>query len=181
MAYKVFRQGYYWLELKKDTILFAKKYEKYQRLVPLIRNPPEKLASVINPWPFVKWGIDLIGSFPTKKRGVKYVIVGVNYFPKWAEADLLAKITESKMTKFIWKSIICQFGISHSIITDNKKQFDNKKFRPFYDGLKIRKYFSTPYHPQSYGQVEAVKKIIKYTLKSHLEGLQGTWAERNLS
>ncbi|XP_024031883.1 uncharacterized protein LOC112094642 [Morus notabilis] len=47
----------------------------------------------------------------------------------------------------------------------------------FCDSLGIRKDFSVPIHPQSNGQVEAIKKILKYTLKKRLDNLKGKWAE----
>ncbi|KAL2490942.1 Uncharacterized protein Adt_26570 [Abeliophyllum distichum] len=43
--------------------------------------------------------------------------------------------------------------------------------------LGIRRYFSTPYYSQFNGQVEAVNKIIKYTLKKKLKFVKGGWAE----
>ena len=40
----------------------------------------------------------------------------------------------------------------------------------------INKDFSAPYHLQSNGQVEAINKIIKITLKIRLNSLKGRWA-----
>jgi transposase InsO family protein len=88
---------------------------------------------------------------PTGKGGTKFAIVAVDYFTKWAKAEPLAKITEHKTTEFIWKSIICRFGIPHSIITENGKQFDNTRFANFCKELGIKKHFSTPNHPQANG------------------------------
>ena len=72
---------------------------------------------------------------------------------------------------------MCRFGVPHSIVSDNGKQFDNAATRRFCEGLGIRKDFSAPIHPQSNGQVEAVNKILKYTLKKRLDDLKGRWAE----
>ncbi|XP_024032213.1 uncharacterized protein LOC112094742 [Morus notabilis] len=69
------------------------------------------------------------------------------------------------------------FGVPHSIVSDNGKQFDDASTRRFYDSLGIRKDFSAPIHPQSNGQVKAVNKILKYTLKKKLDELKGKWAE----
>ncbi|GER25510.1 gag-pol polyprotein [Striga asiatica] len=43
--------------------------------------------------------------------------------------------------------------------------------------LGIKHYFSSPYHPQSNGQVEAINKIIKNGLKTRLDAAKGTWPE----
>lgn len=56
-------------------------------------NPPEELRPISAPWPFAQWGIDLIGLLPIAKGGCKFVVVVVDYFTKWAEAEALATIT----------------------------------------------------------------------------------------
>jgi len=129
------------------------------------------------PRPFVKWGIDLIGELPTALRQYKHAIVAIDYFTKWVESEPLAKITETNTTSFIWKNIVCRFGIPASIVTDNGKQFDNARLRDICEQLGIRKTFCSPRHPQANGQVEAVNKTIKENLKKKLEERKGAWAE----
>ena len=48
--------------------------------------------------------------------------------------------------------------------------------RDLCDHFGVSKDFSAPYNPQSNGQVEAVNKIIKTTLKRRLDALKGRWA-----
>ncbi|KAL5582231.1 hypothetical protein UlMin_014673 [Ulmus minor] len=45
------------------------------------------------------------------------------------------------------------------------------------DRLGIKKVFSSPAHPKSNGQVEAVNKTIKQTLKKKLEKSKGAWVD----
>ncbi|XP_022841865.1 uncharacterized protein K02A2.6-like [Olea europaea var. sylvestris] len=151
--------------------------DKCQRLAPIINTPPCELNPVTAPWPFAKWGVDLIEPMPVGKGGVKFAIVVVDYFTKWAEAEPLATITEQKITNFLLKSLICRFDIPHSIVTDNGKQFDNARLSDFCEELGIKKHFSSPNHPQANGQVEAINKIIKHTLKAKLDLFKGGWAE----
>ncbi|XP_024018099.1 uncharacterized protein K02A2.6-like [Morus notabilis] len=177
LALKVLRQGYYWPKLKKDAFQYARRYDKCQRYATIPRAPPEKLTSVPSPWPFTKWGIDLIGPLHPAPGGLKFAIAAVDYYTKWAEAKALTTTTEAACTKFMWDHIVCRFGVPHSIVSDNEKQFDNAATRRFCDGLGIRKDFSAPIHPQSNGQVEAINKILKHTLKKRLDDLKGRWAE----
>ena len=44
------------------------------------------------PWPFAQWGLDILGSFPTGTRQMKFLVVGIDYFTKWVEAKPLAKL-----------------------------------------------------------------------------------------
>ena len=94
------------------------------------------------------------------KGQTKFAVVAVDYFTKWSEAEPLAQITEQKTNGFIWKSIICRFGIPQAIVTDNMKQFDNPRFKGLCEGLGIKNFFSYPAHPQAHRQVETVNKII---------------------
>ena len=54
------------------------------------------------------------------------------------EAESVAMILEAKIKSFIWKNIICRFGIPNTIISDNGKQFDNPKFQKFCQDLGIK-------------------------------------------
>ena len=96
---------------------------------------------------------------------------------QWVEAEPLATITEQKIRNFVWRSIICKFGIPRALVSDNGKQFDNPKFRDFCAELWIKNYYSSPAHPQSNGQAEVTIRTLKATLKTKLENLKGKWVE----
>lgn len=132
---------------------------------------------VSSPWPFAKWGVDFIGPLPKGRANAYFAIVAIDYFTKWVEAEPLAKITEANTSKFLWKNVISRFGIPHSLVSDNGKQFDNRKVRDLCDELGIRKHFSSPHHPQANGQVEAINKTIKLTLKRRLDASKGAWVD----
>ena len=65
LAHKALRQEYFWPTLKIDAMAFAKKCDKCQMFSKIPRSHPDKLTSIVSPWPFAVWGIDLIGSLPT--------------------------------------------------------------------------------------------------------------------
>lgn len=51
----------------------------------------------------------------------KFLFVAIDYFTKWIEAEAVAQIMEARVRDFVWRSIICRFGLPHTIITDNGK------------------------------------------------------------
>ena len=53
------------------------------------------------------------------------MLVAIDYFTKWAEAEALANIHDIDVKKFVWKNIITRFGVLDSLISDNGLQFDN--------------------------------------------------------
>ncbi|KAL5577126.1 hypothetical protein UlMin_018825 [Ulmus minor] len=148
-----------------------------QRFSPLIHQPAEELNSVLSPWPFAKWGIDLIGPLPLGKYRMKFVVVAIDYYTKWVEAEPLSEITEARTTSFVWKNIVCRFEIPHSLVSDNGTQFDSARLKKLCSELGIKKHFSSVAHPHSNGQVEAVNKTIKRNLERMLEGLKNAWVE----
>ena len=177
LAGKVLRQGYYWPTILKDAIGLVKKCRICQEHAKISRLPSEPLTSITNPWPFQQWGLDILGPLPIGKGQCKFIIVAVDYFTKWAEAEPLATITEQKIRNFVWRAIICRFGIPRALVSDNGKQFNNAKFRDFCAELGIKNYYSSPAHPQSNGQAEVTIRTLKPALKTKLEDLKGSWVE----
>ena len=174
---KVLRQGYYWPTILKDATNLVKKCRICQEHAMISRLPSEPLTSVTSPCPFQQWGLDILGPPPLGKGQCKYIIVAVDYFTKGAEAKPLATITEHKIHNFVWRAIICSFGIPRALVSDNGKQFDNSKFRDFCAELEIKNYYLSPAHPQSNEQAEVTIRTLKAALKTKLEDLKGKWVE----
>ena len=70
-----------------------------------------------------------------KEDSVQYVVVAVDYFIKWVEAEALASITITKIREFVYRNIIYRYGVPHTIVSDNDTQFDCKEFKEFCDNL----------------------------------------------
>ena len=79
------------------------------------------MTPISSPWPFTQWGFDIIGPFSLGKKQLRFLIVAINYFTKWVEAEAVTMITEAKVTSIVWKNIICRFGVPRVIISDNGK------------------------------------------------------------
>ncbi|KAL5551203.1 hypothetical protein UlMin_001379 [Ulmus minor] len=75
------------------------------------------------------------------------------------------------------KCQLCRFGVPRELVSDHGTQFENEKLQSICDRLGIKKVFSSPAHPKSNGQVEAVNKTIKQTLKKKLEKSKGAWVD----
>ncbi|MCI58484.1 RNA-directed DNA polymerase (Reverse transcriptase), partial [Trifolium medium] len=42
------------------------------------------------------WGVDILGLFTPTDRQIRYLIVAVDYFTKWIEAEAVASISSEK-------------------------------------------------------------------------------------
>ena len=79
--------------------------------------------------------------------------------------------------EFVWKTVICRFGIPRVLVSDNGKQFHNLRFRQFSQELGIHNHYSSPGHPQANGQVEVTNQSLLKLIKTQLEGAKGLWPE----
>ncbi|GFS34945.1 hypothetical protein Acr_00g0036910 [Actinidia rufa] len=129
LARKTIRQGYFWPTIERDAATYIRRCDKCQRFAPISRLPHTEMVPISSPWPFAQWGIDILGPLPRAPLQRKFLIVAIDYFTKWIEAQLLAKITEKNTQDFVWKHLVCRFGIPKVIISDNARQFDNDKFK----------------------------------------------------
>ena len=120
---------------------------------------------------------EVMGPFPTALRQLKFLVVGIDYFTKWVEAQPLATITEKSICSFVWRNIICRYGIPRVLVSDNGKQFDNSAFRDFCLELGIKNHYSSPAHPQANGQVEVTNQTLLKIIKTRLEGAKGIWLD----
>ncbi|GFZ05203.1 hypothetical protein Acr_17g0007750 [Actinidia rufa] len=177
LARKTIRQGYFWPTIERDAAMYTKKCDKCQRFTIVSHLPHTEMVPMSSPWPFAQWGIDILGPLPQAPLQRKFLIVPIDYFTKWIEAQPLAKITEKNTRDFVWKYLVCRFGIPKVIISDNARQFDNDKFRTFCSDLAISHHFSSPGHPQANGQVEVTNRTILRNLKARLDRSKSEWAE----
>ncbi|KAK3025694.1 hypothetical protein RJ639_041699 [Escallonia herrerae] len=122
-------------------------------------------------------GAGLILISPKKFKIERFVIVTIDYFTKWTEAEPLATITASKCEEFFWKNVVYRFGVPKILITDNGKQFDNSNFRSFCEGLSINLRFTSVAHPQSNGQTENMNRSILQGLKRKLDEAKVAWVD----
>ena len=121
---------------------------------------------------------------------VKFLLVVIDYFTKWVKAEALAPITEARIQGFVWKNIICRFGIPRMIITDNGRQFDSQGFRDFCSNLGIKNQFSSSGHPQANRQTEVTNRTLLKIIKAKLDDAKGAcpkelhnvlWAYRTMA
>ncbi|GJW22409.1 reverse transcriptase domain-containing protein [Tanacetum coccineum] len=97
---KALRIGYYWPTMHKDARALIRACQECQVHKPVLRNPQEKLNPITSPWPFYKWGINIVGPFPQ-------IGPGKVQFLKWP----------------------IEFGLPGEIISDNGKQFRDNPFK----------------------------------------------------
>jgi len=152
MAAKVLQASYYWSTVQGDCTEFVWKCVKCQEYGSLSHQNPENLHYILSPRPFVKWGMDIIGPFTPQNGQCKFLLVGIDYFTKWIKVVPITVIIAWNVQNFVWKNIVCRFGIPHTIITDNGREFTDRGLAEFSKKVDIRDITSSVQDPQTNGQ-----------------------------
>ena len=99
--------------------MFVKKCHNCQVYGDVSHLPSMELQGMTSPWPFAVWGIDIIGEVrPKASNGHRYIIVAIDYFSKWVEAESYTIIGLRQMARFIETNIICRYRLTHQMISD---------------------------------------------------------------
>ncbi|XP_061359835.1 uncharacterized protein LOC133303882 [Gastrolobium bilobum] len=178
LARKALRAGYYWPTMEADSKEHVKKCDSCQKHAKLIISPPEELKCILAPWPFFKWGMNLLGPFKAADGKLKWLIVAVDYFTKWIEAEPVTTITSARVQRFFERNIVSRFGIPVEVVTDNGTQFADKRFRQLMKDLQVTHRFASVEHPQSNGQAETANKVIVNGLKKRMFDAKESWVQQ---
>ncbi|XP_050229204.1 uncharacterized protein LOC126678343 [Mercurialis annua] len=124
MRWLIHKYGFYWPKMEQDCIRYAKGCKACQKYGPIQHVPGEELHSIIKPWPFRGWAVDLIGKiYPGSTDGHTFVIIATCYFTKWVEAKPLKSPTQEAVINFFKEYIIHRHGLLESITKDQGTMF----------------------------------------------------------
>ena len=83
LAKRILRMKYYWNTMETNCADFVKSCHDFQTHASLNHVPPSELYSMTSPWPFLVWGIYMIGRIvPKASNGHEYILVAIDYFTK---------------------------------------------------------------------------------------------------
>ncbi|GJT02093.1 reverse transcriptase domain-containing protein [Tanacetum coccineum] len=175
-ARKVFDAGFFWPTIYKDAYELIKSCDACQRQGKISHRDemPQNAIQVCEI--FDVWGIDFMGPFPSS-RGNKYILVAVDYLSKWVEAKALPTNDARVVVKFL-KSLFSRFGAPRAIISDRGTHFCNDKFAKVMSKYGVTHRLSTPYHPQTSGQVEVTNRGLKRILERTVGENRASWSDK---
>jgi ribonuclease HI len=127
---KAFCHGFYWPTALQDADQLVKHCNGCQRFSKHRHTPAVALKTIPLTWPFVFWGLDMLGPFKMAPGGLTHLLVAVDKFTKWIKAKPIKKLDGSSTIKF-FNEIIVRYGVPHSIITDNGTNFAKGVFAEF--------------------------------------------------
>jgi len=82
LSHRAITQGYWWPYMQKDALKFTRKCPSCQFFSDKIYRPAGELHLLTSPWPFAKWGLNLVGSLLWASGNRRYLVVATDYFTK---------------------------------------------------------------------------------------------------
>lgn len=170
------RLGVYWTTMLKDCIDFAKGCQECQKHSGIRHVPSSELHSIVKPWPFRGWALDIIGEVkPSSLKGHMYILVGINYLTKWINAIPLPNVEQEELISLIQNHIINIYGVPETTTTDQGSVFTARKMVEFASVTGFKLLNSTPYYAQENVQVEAANKILIGLIKKYMGQKPKNW------
>ena len=108
--------------------------------------------------------------------GNSYILVGVDYVSKWVEAIPCKHNDHRVVLKFLKENIFSIFGVPKAIISDGGTHFCNRPFESLLAKYGVKHKVATPYHPQTFGQVELANREIKNILMKVVNTSRRDWS-----
>jgi len=115
--------------------------------------------------PFSGLAMDLLGPLPTSKGGHKHVLVICDRFTKLTRAIPLRKATALTVASAFIDTWVVAYCIPDTVLTDNGPQFASVYYQGILGLLGIASHYTSPYHPQTNGQVERYNRTLHRQLR----------------
>src|SRR3954464_9534564 len=114
--------------------------------------------------PFEHIGIDVMGSLPRTMTGKRYIILAIDWFSKWTEAEAVEEADAQTITRFLDYDIVTRHEVPQEITSDRGTEFLNKLVEEMTRTYRVKHIKTTAYHPQGNGLTERMNQTVKNTL-----------------
>lgn len=154
------KKSFYWYQVYSDVAVYVKTCAACSKNKKSNKRKKAALRQYHAGSPMERVHLDILGPFNISTKGNRYVLVMVDQFTKWLECVPLPDQSAEKIAISAVDNFFCTFGMPFTIHTDQGANFVGSVFKSLCDLLNIRKTQTTPYHPQSNGQVERYNRTI---------------------
>jgi hypothetical protein len=174
------KKRYFWPSMTKDIINHVKSCLKCAQFNPRRRKPPGALKPIDPPdgvWQLL--AMDFHGPIaPTSQRQNKYIISATDILSKFVVTKAVKDCTAQTAARFIKEDIISKFGTPRCILTDNGTHFTASMMEELFKHIGITHLYSTPYHPQTNGQIERYNATMDAKIAALSNERKTNWDEQ---
>ena len=143
---------YYWPGMSSE--LWIAECELCTHRKPPVPTQRAPMQSIPVAKPMELWAMDIMGPLPVTAQDNQYVLVMSDHFTKWVEAIPMANPCADTIARACVDQVITHHGIPDRILTDQGRNFESDLMKNVMHLLVVKKVQTSPYHPQTDGQVE---------------------------
>jgi len=118
--------------------------------------------------PYSGLAMDLLGPLTTSRGGHKHELVIGDQCTKLTRAIPLRDATALTVSSGFTDTWVAAYGIPDSVLTDNGPQFASVYYQGILGLLGIASNYTSPYHPQTNGQVERYNRTLVLQLRCYI-------------
>lgn len=117
--------------------------------------------------------MDIMDPLPVTARGNQDILVMSDHFTKWVEAIPIANQCAHTVARAFVDEVVARNDIPEKILTDQGRSFESELIKN--QLLGVTKLRTSPYHPQTDGQVERFNRTLKRILTSYVNDNHDDW------
>ena len=155
--------GLWWPSMANDTRKFIDSCQICQARKVERSLPAGQMHSFGATEPFELVAVDALGPLPPSIRGKKHVLVVIDCFSRYIDAEATEDVQGHTFTDY-FKRFIGRFGIPQAVLSDNAPTFCNESMKQVVAQFKIEHKKSTPHHHQGNAIVERVIQTLQEKL-----------------
>ena len=169
------QKRYYWPGMASEVQLWITECEICSRCRTPVLPKKAPMKSIEVGQPMELWAMDILGPLPMTARGNQYILVMSDHFTKWVEAVPMTNQRAETVAKACVDEVVTRHGVPSKLLTDQGRNFEADLMRQVFNLLDVRKLRTSPYHPQTDGQVERLNRTLKQILMAYVNKDHSDW------
>ena len=166
---------YFWYRMREDVALWCNTCTSCASKARPRKTPQAPMGTVRVGAPMERIALDIMGPLNETERHNRYVLVIQDYFTKWVEAFPLPNEQAVTVAEVLASEWVCRYGAPQTLHSDQGRNFESEVFQEMCKLFGIDKTHTTPFRPQSDGQVERFNATLQKILATTAERCHWDW------
>ena len=158
------KERFYWPKMEDDINHFITKVCTCVKSKKPNIHHEAPMQTITTSAPLELIGIDFL-HLDTCSGGYEYILVITDHFTRFTQAYPTTNKSGKTAAEKLYGDFMMRYGIPEKILSDRGKEFENSLFQRLSKLCGIEKLRTTPYHPQTNGQVERMNQTILSMLR----------------
>lgn len=135
----------------------------------------DEMDSLDVPAAFQRWHLDFIGVLPSILKGIRWILVAVDYATNWPIARAVPVASAGAIADFLYEEIVMRFGCPNEILTDRGANFTSNIVKHYIKKLNVKHKLTSAFHPRTNGKCERLNGTSKAALRKYTNGALHRW------